>query len=599
MNDEQRYDKIYACWLGKNIGGTLGAPVEGRCEFMDIKWFPELGESGMIPNDDLDLQLLNLHALEQYGPAVRSEHLSREWAEHCYFTVDEYGYALSNARRGFTTPLAGRYNNGFTDCMGSPIRSEIWAAVCMGKPELAAFFAWQDAVVDHAGGEGIYGEIFNTVLECLAYESTDRERLVEESLRYLPKTCRVYKAVKSTLEWYREGVSYADIRGKILDAYGTVQRCFTDAPQNIAFTVVALLYGENFEDGMLKAVNLGYDTDCTVATFASIYGILFGTQAIPKKWSDPIGDKIVLSPEVNGFCCPKDLDELTRRTLKLMHQFSYENPAEYKISEEDLTDYDVQQFTVPSGEKRESSLWITLKYDDNPSIRENGEKTLFFRIRNNTAVPWRMELKINCPCGFVSDAPVSVTVQPGKEYRYAPVVRAGQIKTPYARFALQVRRLHLSTGGIWTDYQTPFSLMRASRWIIGGEEKWIDGITVRFDKPDKNGEYVAETTLFCPEKRLTQLYVSAGPLVELWLDGEKRVESKKESLMRPSYTTAVPPDQNIETVIEAGLHSVKIRLQESQTAEKAFAFVVTAQKATALPYVRPLIGYDFLDNIIG
>ena len=23
-------DKVSACWLGKNIGGTLGAPVEGR-----------------------------------------------------------------------------------------------------------------------------------------------------------------------------------------------------------------------------------------------------------------------------------------------------------------------------------------------------------------------------------------------------------------------------------------------------------------------------------------------------------------------------------------------------------------------------------------
>lgn len=29
-------DKIYACWLGKNIGGTLGAPIEGRTDFMDI-----------------------------------------------------------------------------------------------------------------------------------------------------------------------------------------------------------------------------------------------------------------------------------------------------------------------------------------------------------------------------------------------------------------------------------------------------------------------------------------------------------------------------------------------------------------------------------
>ena len=89
-------DKIYACWLGKNIGGTLGAPIEGRTDFMDIKWFPELGEKGCIPNDDLDLQLLNLHALEHFGASLRAEQLGREWVEHNYFPVDEYGYAVTH-----------------------------------------------------------------------------------------------------------------------------------------------------------------------------------------------------------------------------------------------------------------------------------------------------------------------------------------------------------------------------------------------------------------------------------------------------------------------------------------------------------------------
>ena len=101
-------DKIYACWLGKNIGGTLGAPIEGRTDFMDIKWFPELGEKGCIPNDDLDLQLLNLHALEHFGASLRAEQLGREWVEHNYFPVDEYGYAVTNLRRGLRLPLAVR-----------------------------------------------------------------------------------------------------------------------------------------------------------------------------------------------------------------------------------------------------------------------------------------------------------------------------------------------------------------------------------------------------------------------------------------------------------------------------------------------------------
>ena len=30
IDEKTLYDKIYACWLGKSIGGTLGAPVEGK-----------------------------------------------------------------------------------------------------------------------------------------------------------------------------------------------------------------------------------------------------------------------------------------------------------------------------------------------------------------------------------------------------------------------------------------------------------------------------------------------------------------------------------------------------------------------------------------
>lgn len=32
-------DKVYACWLGKNMGGTIGAPYEGKREVLDIKGF--------------------------------------------------------------------------------------------------------------------------------------------------------------------------------------------------------------------------------------------------------------------------------------------------------------------------------------------------------------------------------------------------------------------------------------------------------------------------------------------------------------------------------------------------------------------------------
>ena len=56
-------DRIYACWIGKNIGGTLGTPYEGTHDLLDIQGFAsKAGEP--LPNDDLDIQILWLIALE-------------------------------------------------------------------------------------------------------------------------------------------------------------------------------------------------------------------------------------------------------------------------------------------------------------------------------------------------------------------------------------------------------------------------------------------------------------------------------------------------------------------------------------------------------
>ena len=56
--DKKRYeDKVRACWIGKNVGGTMGGPYEGSREMNDIKGYNSpKGEA--LPNDDLDLQLL-------------------------------------------------------------------------------------------------------------------------------------------------------------------------------------------------------------------------------------------------------------------------------------------------------------------------------------------------------------------------------------------------------------------------------------------------------------------------------------------------------------------------------------------------------------
>jgi len=63
-------DRVQACWLGKNIGGTLGAPYEGQMKVLDLEYFDPVPTEA-APNDDLDLQLVWLKMLEDRGVVPR------------------------------------------------------------------------------------------------------------------------------------------------------------------------------------------------------------------------------------------------------------------------------------------------------------------------------------------------------------------------------------------------------------------------------------------------------------------------------------------------------------------------------------------------
>ncbi len=68
FNKDTLRDRIHACWIGKNIGGTMGTPFEGRRQINDIQGF-STPEGVVLPNDDLDLQLIWLRAVEDQSPS--------------------------------------------------------------------------------------------------------------------------------------------------------------------------------------------------------------------------------------------------------------------------------------------------------------------------------------------------------------------------------------------------------------------------------------------------------------------------------------------------------------------------------------------------
>jgi ADP-ribosylglycohydrolase len=312
--DEYR-DRVYACWLGKNIGGTLGAPFEGRKYVNDLAFYDPV-PSEPLPNDDLDLQLVWLSMLEERGVALSLADFAEYWQRYLSaYPWNEYGFCSRNLERGLRPPVSGWFENYYVDEMGSPIRSEIWACVAPADPQRAAALAWMDSAMDHAGGEGMWGEMFWAAVESAAFVLSDPLVLIHIGLAMIPPSCSIARVIREAV-WLREhGRRWAEARERIVQVYGHAQPCH--AVQNHGFIILGWLYGGDFGDQLCKAVNCGYDTDCTGATLGALLGILGGTAAIPRRWSEPVGKSIVLHRFTRGLNAPAGLDELTARTAAL------------------------------------------------------------------------------------------------------------------------------------------------------------------------------------------------------------------------------------------------------------------------------------------
>jgi ADP-ribosyl-[dinitrogen reductase] hydrolase len=56
-------------------------------------------------------------------------------------------------------------------------------------------------------------------------------------------------------------------------------------------SIWCLLTASSYSEAVLKAVNLGEDTDSTAAITGGLAGILYGTDNIPQNWIDTLARK--------------------------------------------------------------------------------------------------------------------------------------------------------------------------------------------------------------------------------------------------------------------------------------------------------------------
>lgn len=312
-------DRIFGGWAGKCLAGAIGMPYEGVPHSLMLKERDIVVQD--VPNDDLELQLVWLTALERHGLELCSEHLAGFWTDHIRHGCDEYSVAIRNLRRGIRPPQSGQYDNWFHDGMGAAIRSEIWAMAFAGRPDAAAYYAEQDAVVDH-WRDGAWAEIYLAAVESRVIESGNIEQALRDAREYVPNESRLGQAIDLVFELYDLGIAVDEARRLISGRLW--HHNFTDCVMNLGFILFALLWGErDFIKTVLLAVNCGRDTDCTAATCGAILGLADGRAAIPKGLLSRLSPEIRLSPGIASIPgLPQTLDELCDRTLALNRRFA-------------------------------------------------------------------------------------------------------------------------------------------------------------------------------------------------------------------------------------------------------------------------------------
>ncbi len=365
MTYEQYLDKVYGCFLGKTVAGTMGAPYEGIKMPLELEFKPEMINT-MLPNDDLDLQVLWLDVVKKYGEDFTSYDLQKCFCENCDYSPGEYAVMRKNYEKGIYPPESGRFCNDFyIQGMGCPIRSEIWACLFPAQPARAADFSARDGVLDHEG-ESVYAERFFAALESFAFFEEDLDCLIQSALGVVPADAKIRTLICDTLAWCEEYEDVKAVLARILHKYGHPD-C-TNLFQNIGITLTALLKGNlDLIKTSMDALNCGFDTDCTCATAGAVIGVIRGAKSLIEEYD--LGDvKFVL-----GVRSPDHTDSVYDLSVEIAELGAF-------LSPEAIEDAPDVTFTF---EKRDP-LTFTVTYPQGPSISFGQTKPVVLHVTNTT-----------------------------------------------------------------------------------------------------------------------------------------------------------------------------------------------------------------------
>ncbi len=384
MDYRQYFDKVYGCWLGKCVCGSIGAPLEGCKQLFHYQFDPGFWRIA-LPNDDLELQILWLNVIERLGLDFDSDDLAAAFLAHVPYNPGEYAYFKRNYRRGIHPPTSGIYNNHYYhEGMGCCIRAEIWACLAAGDPALAARICRADGQIDHSA-ESIHSESFIAAIEAAAFLESDIDKLIAAGLAEIPADSKLARLVLDVLEWCETESDWRKIREQVLRHYGHPD-C-TNMFQNIGITLSALKMSRgDLEQATLIALNSGYDTDCTCGIAGAVLGIVAGAEKLQRDYG--VSD--------TGFVTNFELNRPSDRIERLACDIARLTAEAERFWNRSLKvtglPPEVENFRLP---ERKRAFRFRVEYDAAPVIEAGGSARCRLLIENLSGRDFRGNLHLS------------------------------------------------------------------------------------------------------------------------------------------------------------------------------------------------------------
>jgi ADP-ribosylglycohydrolase len=236
-------------------------------------------------------ELAFLEAFRANGYNVTAADIALEWVSRIPSGWFAEGVALCNLRMGIFPPESGRHGNPYCECIGAQMRGAICGLVCPGNPMMAGKLAFEDGSISHMNN-GILGQVFNAILVSLSFVAKDTIKLLQSTIQLIPPKSEYFEVINFA---YRQ----CPEKGNWEDAWRACDERFQEyhwihAYPNAAAEVIALFFSGNSFDRCMHVIGMeGLDADCNAAQIGTVFGVMFGKEAITRSWLEPIGEKVV------------------------------------------------------------------------------------------------------------------------------------------------------------------------------------------------------------------------------------------------------------------------------------------------------------------